>query len=98
MKNIFWLYTVAAVLALNSTIAAAGQVAPKGPSIEQSTQELLQQTEQASFEEIANLQSKLESIRSQVRKDKIDSNIFRHIDEIQNRIDALLSTLVKSMK
>jgi len=98
MKKLFWVYTVAAILALHSGFAFAGQAHHAHPAVKQGIQELLRKSEKASFEEISEIQSKLDGLRNQLKHQQIDQDCMNHIGRIQGRIDSLVSQLYGAMK
>lgn len=98
MNKLFWVYTVAAILAFNSSFAVAGTQKSAGAKSKQDVRQLLQRSEKASFEEIAELQSKLDRIRRELKNERIDVETSMHIGRIQNRIDQLVNKLVTAMK
>jgi hypothetical protein len=64
----------------------------------QGVHKLLRLSEVASFEDIADLKTKLDAIRKKFKKEQLDEESSQHIGEIQSRIDGLLSQLAGSMK
>ncbi len=98
MNKLFWVYTIAALLAFNSGFAFAGQGTQVRPALKQGIQELLRKSEKASFEEISEIQSKLDGIRKQLKNQRIDQESLNHIGRIQGRIDTLVSQLYGAMK
>lgn len=98
MTKLFWVYTVAALLAFQSGFSYAGQARPMQRGLKKDVQELLLRSEKASFEEISEIQTKLDTIRKQLRHERIDHETSIHIGRIQGRLDTLVSLLASAMK
>ena len=98
MNKLIWVYTVAAILAFNASFAFAGTEKVHGPVSKENVRKLLQHSEKASFEEIAELQSKMDGIRKHLKHDRIDVETMMNIGRIQYRIEQLMNQLAASMK
>jgi ribosomal protein S15P/S13E len=98
MKKLFWVYTVAAILALHSGFAVAGQKPSACPLVKQGVRELLHRSHAAGFEDIADLKSKLDALRKHIKKEKIDAETSREIAHIEAQLDGLVSQLARSLR
>lgn len=98
MKKLFWVYTVATILAFNSGFAFAGQSKAASPAVKQGLKQLLMQAEMASFEDISDLQNKLQSLQKKLKKEPVDTQTNIQVGQVQSRIDKLVSLLAGFMK
>lgn len=96
MNKLVWVYTIAAILAFNCNLAFAGTMKAAVPSVKKEVQALLQTSERASFEDISEIQTKLDSIRKRYKK--MDKATNQKVTQIQTRLDKLMNELAVAMK